>query len=73
VSAFLCRAVMCMERPFDGPIPRLGSIQYVQKNRFINFRSQVLNRKMPEGLMRIYLLISDYYTRRDPYVDHKLF
>jgi len=25
------------------------------KIRFINFRSQILNRNMPEGLIRIYL------------------
>jgi len=34
----------------------------MSKNRFINFRSQILNRNRPEGLIPIFLLYSSFAT-----------
>jgi hypothetical protein len=42
-------------------LPSKKSYQ-VSKNRFISFRSQILNRKRPESLIRIYFLLSINYA-----------
>jgi hypothetical protein len=55
VRVFLYCAVLCRKWPRDGPIPpSKESYQLSKYSRFIIFRSQILNRKRPEGLLRIY-------------------
>jgi hypothetical protein len=51
----LCYPVWVVALRWAGP-PSMESYQ-MSKNRFISFRSQILNWKGPGGLIRIYLLM----------------
>jgi len=53
VSTFLCRSVSVVALRQADP-PSRESYQ-MSKNRFISFKRQILNRKSPEGLIRIHL------------------
>jgi hypothetical protein len=54
IRVFLCVLSCVGSGLATGPSPVQGVLQNVQKNRFISFTCQILNRNTPEGLIRIY-------------------
>jgi hypothetical protein len=61
VSTFFCVLLSCVGEAFRRADPQ-SKESYRMSKTFISFRSQILNRNRPEGLIRIYLLIFyDHY------------
>jgi hypothetical protein len=52
---FFCVALSCVGVTLRRADPPSKECYQMSKNRFISFRSQILNRNRPEGLIRIYL------------------
>jgi hypothetical protein len=60
VSAFFCVALSCVDSSL---VTGRSPVQLF--NRFVSFRSQILNRKRPEGLIRIYFTQQENLKRKD--------